>query len=71
MKMIHINWIRLTRVLCSRIIKDAILPLNDKKRVNVLIIDDLMFERNRSKKVELLSKIMTTQSMCIVTDFVC
>ena len=57
MKMIHINWIRFTSVLCSRIIRDAILPLNDKDRVNVLIIDDSMFERNRSKKVELLAKV--------------
>ncbi len=57
MKMIHINWIRFTSVLCSRIIRDAILPLNDENRVNVLIIDDSMFERNRSKKVELLAKV--------------
>jgi hypothetical protein len=57
MKMVHINWIRFTSVLCSRIIRDAILPLNDEDRVNVLIIDDSMFERNRSKKVELLSKV--------------
>jgi hypothetical protein len=57
MKMVHINWIRFTSVLCSRIIRDAILPLNDKDRVNVLIIDDSMFERNRSKKVELLAKV--------------
>jgi hypothetical protein len=57
MKMVHINWIRFTTVLCSRIIRDAILPLNNKDRVNVLIIDDSMFERNRSKKVELLAKV--------------
>ncbi len=57
MKMFQINWIRFTSVLCSRIIRDAILPLNDKDRVNVLIIDDSMFERNRSKKVELLAKV--------------
>lgn len=57
MKMIHINWIRFTSVLCFRIIQNAILPLNDKDRVNVLIIDDSMFERSRSKKVELLSKV--------------
>ncbi len=53
MKMIHINWIRFTSVPCFRIIKDAILPLDNKDRVNVLIIDDSMFERNRSRKVEL------------------
>lgn len=57
MKMIQINWIRFTTVLSSRIIKEAILPLNSEERANVLIIDDSMFERNRSKKVELLTKV--------------
>ena len=56
MKMIQINWIHFTTLLASRIIKDAIVPLNSKDRTNVLIIDDSMFERNRSKKVELLAK---------------
>ena len=57
MKMIQINWIRFTTILSTRIIKDAIVPLDSKERVNVLIIDDSMFERNRSKKVELLTKV--------------
>lgn len=57
MKMTHINWIRFTTVLSSRIIKKAITPLDSKDRANVLIIDDSMFERNRSKKVELLTKV--------------
>lgn len=57
MKMIQINWIRFTTVLSSRIIKEAILPLNSEERANVMIIDDSMFERNRSKKVELLTKV--------------
>ena len=56
MKMIQINWIRFTTLLASRIIKEAIVPLNSKERANVLISDDSMFERNRSKKVELLAK---------------
>ena len=56
MKMIQINWIRFTTLLASRIIKDAIVPLDSKERTNVLIIDDSMFERNRSRKVELLAK---------------
>ena len=56
MKMVQINWIHFTTLLASRIIKDAIVPLNSKDRTNVLIIDDSMFERNRSKKVELLAK---------------
>ena len=56
MKMLQINWIRFTTLLASRIIRDAIVPLDSGERKNVLIIDDSMFERNRSKKVELLSK---------------
>ena len=57
MKMIQINWMRFTTLLASRIIRGAIAPLDSKDRANVLIIDDSMFERNRSKKVELLAKV--------------
>ena len=57
MKMVQINWMRFTTILASRIINTAILPLNSEERVNVLIIDDSMFERKRSKKVELLAKV--------------
>ena len=47
MKMIQINWIRFTTILSARIIRDAIFPLDSEERVNVFIIDDSMFERNR------------------------
>ena len=57
MKMIQINWIRFTTILSARIIKDVILPLDSEECANVLIIEDSMFERNRSKKVELLAKV--------------
>ncbi len=57
MKMTQINWIRFTTILSSRIIKAAVLPLDSEERKNVLILDDSMFERNRSKKVELLAKV--------------
>ena len=57
MKMVQINWMRFTTILASRIIKNAILSLDSEDRANVLIIDDSMFERNRSKKVELLAKV--------------
>ena len=56
MKSTQINWIRFTTLLASRIIRDAVVPLNDACRTNVLCIDDSMFERKRSKKVELLAK---------------
>ena len=57
MKMIQINWIRFTTILSARIIRDAIFPLDSEERANVFIIDDSMFERNRSKKAELLAKV--------------
>lgn len=57
MKTVHINWIHFTTFLSARIIQDAIVPLNNQNRVNVFIVDDSMFERNRSKKVELLTKV--------------
>ena len=57
MKMLQINWIRFTTILAARIIKEAIVPLDSEERENVLTIDDSMFERNRSKKVELLAKV--------------
>ena len=57
MKMFQINWIRFTTILSSRIIKEAIVPLDSEERTNVLILDDSMYERNRSKKVELLAKV--------------
>ena len=56
MKSTQINWIRFTTVLASRIIRNAVVPLNDACRTNVLCIDDSMFERKCSKKVELLAK---------------
>lgn len=49
--------VKFTTILSSRIIKEAIVPLDSEDRVNVLIIDDTMFERNRSKKVELFTKV--------------
>jgi len=57
MKMVHINWLRFTTSLSARIIQDAIVPLNNQNRINVFIVDDSMFERNRSKKVEFLTKV--------------
>jgi hypothetical protein len=45
MKMLQINWIRFTTLLASRIIRDAIVPLDSEDRANVLIIDDSIIHR--------------------------
>lgn len=71
MKMIQINWIRFTTILSTRIIRDAILPLDSEDRANVLIIDDSMFERNRSKRLNSLPKSMTMQNINIALVFEC
>ena len=53
----HVNWIKLTTRLSAKNIEDAIVLLISEQRENVLIIDDTVFERNRSTKVELLTKV--------------
>lgn len=52
-----INWIRFTSLLAERIINSMVTKLTDDKRVNVFIVDDTIYERKRSKKVELLTKV--------------
>lgn len=52
-----INWLKFTSLLSAKIANSTITKLTDENRVNVLIIDDTMFERNSSKKVELLTKV--------------
>lgn len=57
MKSIHTNWNRFTALLAANIATDVIIPATSDDRVNALIVDDSMFSRTCSKKVELLSKI--------------
>ena len=52
----HYNWKKLLFLLAQKIILRHLFRLTSKNRVNVLIIDDSMFSRNRSKAVELLSR---------------
>jgi hypothetical protein len=54
---ININWIRFTTWLSAQIINETITKLTDDERVNVLIVDDTLFDRSSSKKVELLAKV--------------
>lgn len=51
------NWRLLLLKLSSMIINDFISPLTGMERAKVLIVDDSLFSRNRSKKVELLARI--------------
>ena len=47
------NWQRFTTLLSADIINGFMKPLTDEKRKDVFIIDDSLFDRSRSKKVEL------------------
>ena len=53
----HINWMRFTTLLSARIIGETVAPLTSEKRRNAFVIDDTVFERKGSKKVELLAKV--------------
>ena len=52
-----INWRRFLLTAAKRIIERFLYPLTSKKRTDVFILDDSLFSRNRSRKVELLSRI--------------
>ena len=56
-----INWQKFTTLLAGQVTNQSIVNLTDAARDNVFIIDDTLYERNRSKKVELLSKVMATE----------
>ena len=51
----RINWMRFTTQLAAAVSNGEIVPLTDKKRINVFIVDDTLYARERAKKVELLS----------------
>ena len=50
------NWRKFLFLLSGRTIQKFLIPLTSLDRVKVLILDDSLFERLRSKKVELLAK---------------
>lgn len=51
------NWEKFLSLLSEFVIKKFLVPLTNQDRVNVLIIDDSLVTRDRSKKVELLSRV--------------
>lgn len=53
----HINWLRFITLLSARIITETIEPLTSENRKNAFIVDDSIFERKGSTKVELLANV--------------
>jgi len=50
-----INWFKFITMLSASIINGMIAKATDKNRINVFIVDDTVYTRGRSNKVELLS----------------
>jgi hypothetical protein len=53
---VRINWHTFLSLLSLSVIQ-KIIPLTTETRINTLILDDTIFKRNRSKNVELLTKV--------------
>jgi len=53
----NINWRRFVHLLAGKIISEKLENLTGPDRVNVFIVDDTLYERKRSLKVELLSHV--------------
>lgn len=51
------NWRKFLLLLSSRIVRNQLEPLTCQEREKVLILDDSVFSRNRSKAVELLARV--------------
>lgn len=51
------NWRKFLLLLSSSLIQSRLGPLTSQDRENVLIVDDSLFSRGRSKKVELLASV--------------
>ena len=66
---VHIHWLRFTTLLSAKIISDTISPLTSDKRRNAFIVDDTLFERKGSTKVELLARVYDHAEHCHTRGF--
>jgi hypothetical protein len=54
---VNANWRKFLYLLSATVIREQIRPLTSEKTPKVFIVDDSLYRRNRSKKVELLARI--------------
>ena len=54
---VHTNWRRFLLLLSSRVISQELEPLTGAANMKMLIADDTLYRRNRSKYVELMSRV--------------
>ena len=60
---LRINRLRFTTLLSSRIINVFMKPFTDENRKDVFLIDGSLFDRSRSRQIELLTKVFDHCSM--------
>ena len=65
----NFNWRKFLLLLSSSIIQNIVNPLTSEDRVNVLVVDDSLYSRNRSKHVELLARVRDHVSHTYVKGF--
>jgi hypothetical protein len=63
------NWRRFLLLLSTRVIVQRLLPLTDETTTKVLIADDTLYDRNRSKLVELLARVYDHNSKRYMRGF--
>ncbi|MDO3377850.1 IS4 family transposase [Geoalkalibacter halelectricus] len=54
---VHANWRKFLHLLSAAVIRTQILPLTAQETPKVFIVDDSLYSRDRSKKVELLARV--------------
>lgn len=54
---VNANWRKLLHLLCAAVLNKKILPLTSIETPKVFIVDDSLYNRNRSKNVELLARV--------------
>jgi len=59
----YINWSKFIIIVAINVISNKVSPLTSKERINVLILDDTLYSRTRSKCVELLANVHDHSNM--------
>ena len=54
---VNVNWRKFLHLLCAGVLNKKILPLTSIDTPKVFIVDDSLYNRNRSKNVELLARV--------------
>lgn len=54
---VNVNWRKFLHLLCAGVLNKTILPLTSIDTPKVFIVDDSLYNRNRSKNVELLARV--------------